>query len=213
MLFTATILVGGGIVETTNLGQMVESLRFPAIVTPTSLSLFSVAQSGGRVATGALSDWALTANTNRCFVDRGVPRPFFLVVGSIIAVVAHTLLAISTEEWSFVLGIALSGLAFGSVWPLMVLIVGEIYGTAHVGANYMFYDGFTSAAGAFLLSKVVAQQVYDSHIHPHYSDADDGATCYGQECFQVTHVIIAFLSLICVATSLLFQYSTRDRYN
>ena len=213
LLWTGTILVGGGIVETNNLGQMVESLHFPSIVTPASLALFSVAQSGGRVVAGALSDWALTTNTNRCWVQRGVPRPFFLVVGSIVGIVAHTILAIGTKEWSFVVGITLSGLAFGSVWPLMVLIVGEIYGTAHLGANYMFYDGFTSAAGAFLLSKVVAQQVYDSHIHPHYSDADDGATCYGQECFQMTHVIIAFLSLTGMVTSLLLQFSTRGRYN
>lgn len=213
MLWTATILVGGGIVETNNLGQMVESLHFSSIVTPASLSLFSVAQSGGRVASGALSDWALTANTSRCFLERGVPRPFFLVVGSVIAVVAHTILAVSTEEWAFVAGIALSGLAFGSVWPLLVLIVGEIYGTNHVGANYMFYDGFTSAAGAFLLSKVVAQQVYDRHIDPHFSEAGDGVTCYGQECFQMTHVIIAVLSLICVFSSLLLQYTTRHRYD
>jgi MFS family permease len=213
LLWTATILVGGGIVETNNLGQMVESLHFPSTVTPASLSLFSVAQSGGRVVTGALSDWALTVNTNRCFVDRGIPRPFFLVVGSLIGVVAHTILAVSTKEWSFVVGIALSGMAFGSVWPLMVLIVGEIYGTAHVAANYMFYDGCASAAGAFLLSKVVAQQVYDSHIDPHDSDADDLATCFGQECFQMTHVIIASLSLVCVVTSLVLQYSTRDSYN
>lgn len=140
MLWTATILVGGGIVETNNLGQMVESLHFAPVVTSASLSLFSVAQSGGRVATGAMSDWALSWNTNRCFVDRRIPRPFFLVVASVVGVVAHTILAISTEEFSFVVGIALSGWAFGSVWPLMVLIVGEIYGTAHVGANYMFYD-------------------------------------------------------------------------
>jgi len=213
MLWTATILVGGGTVETNNLGQMVESLHFPAVVTSASLSLFSVAQCGGRVATGALSDWALTWETRRCLVDRGVPRPFFLVVACVAAVIAHTILAFSTEEFSFVIGIALSGLAFGSVWPLMVLITGEIYGTAHVGANYMFFDGFTSAAGTFILSKVVAQQVYDSHLNPHYSDADDGATCYGQKCFQMTHIVIAVLSLICIGTSLVFQYATKERYN
>ncbi len=213
LLWTTTILVGGGIVETNNLGQMVESLHFDPVVTSASLSLFSVAQSAGRVATGALSDWALTYNTNRCCIDQGVPRPFFLFVGSITAVMAHVILAISTEQVPFVIGIALSGLAFGSAWPLMVLIVGEIYGTAHVAANYMFYDGFASAAGTFFLSKILAQEVYDSHIDPHYSEADDGATCYGNQCFQLTHVIIAFLSITGLGTSLLFQYATRERYN
>jgi hypothetical protein len=97
---------------------------------------------------------------------------------------------------------------------MMVLIVGEIYGTAHVAANYMFYDGFTSAAGTFLLSKVVAQEVYESHIDSHYSDNDnDGVTCYGQKCFQQTHIVIALLSLTCVLTSMIMQYTTRHAYN
>lgn len=213
LLWTTTILVGGGIVETNNLGQMVESLHFDPVVTPASLSFFSVAQSAGRVATGALSDWALTYPTSRCCIDHGVPRPFFLLIGSLTAVVAHMILAISTEQIPFVIGIALSGLAFGSAWPLMVLIVGEIYGTAHVAANYMFYDGFASAAGTYFLSKLLAQEVYVSHIDHLHSDVDDGATCYGRQCFQLTHVVITFLSLTAVVTSLLFQYATRERYN
>ena len=97
---------------------------------------------------------------------------------------------------------------------MMVLIVGEIFGTAHVAANYMFYDGFSLAGGTFLLSKVVAQEVYENHIDSHYSGNDnDGVTCYGQQCFQQTHIVIALLSLICVLTSAVMQYTTRHAYN
>ena len=56
------------------------------------------------------------------------------------------------------------------VWPMMVLITGEVFGTRHVGANYMFFDGFSSAAGTLLLSKFVAQEVYDEHITEHHGD-------------------------------------------
>ena len=103
---------------------------------------------------------------------------------------------------------------------MMVLIVGEIYGTAHVAANYMFYDGFSLAGGTFLLSKVVAQEVYENHIDSdsHYysenNDNNDGVTtCYGQQCFQQTHIVIALLSLTCVLTSVVMQYTTRHAYN
>jgi hypothetical protein len=260
MLFTTTILVGGGTVETNNLGQMVESLRFPEIVTPAALALFSVAQSLSRALTGALSETALNSYTNckgrPCGTDHGgVPRTVFLIAASVAGFVAHSLLAVSTTLGPFVVGVFLSGAAFGMVWPLMVLIVGEVFGTAHMAANYMFFDGFTSAGGTLLLSKVVAQEVYERHILTMFvsptTDVDisamisvvvprpgdeegndmgdgmgeddtagdvlltmgDGVTCYGHECFRLTHVIIAALSLLCVVSSIAMQYVTRHIYN
>ncbi|KAG7359936.1 major facilitator superfamily transporter [Nitzschia inconspicua] len=210
MLWSATILAGGGTVETNNLGQMVESLGFSKVVVPATLALFSVAQSGGRVITGAISESALNYNTRRCCIDKGIPRPFFFVVASFAAVLSHAMLATATEEVYFVFGVTLSGIAFGMIWPLLVLCVGEIYGTAHVGANYMFYDGVTSAGGTFLLSKVVAQEVYEGHIDPNGSSS---TTCYGQACFRETHVVIVILSLTCIVTSAMLQYKTRNVYN
>ena len=41
--------------------------------------------------------------------------------------------------------VALAGLSFGMVWPLMVLITGEVFGNRHVGANYMWFDGMSRA--------------------------------------------------------------------
>ncbi len=49
------------------------------------------------------------------------------------------------------LGVTLAGLSFGMVWPLMVLITGEVFGIRHVGANYMWFDGMSSAVGNVLL--------------------------------------------------------------
>jgi MFS family permease len=154
MLWTTIILVGAGTVETNNMGQMVEALSFPEQVTSASLALFSVAQAAARVVTGGLSESALNWNTRNCFIDNGVPRPAFLVAASLVGFAAHFLLAVATDEVPFVFGATLSGAAFGMVWPLMVLIVGEVFGTAHVGANYMFFDGFTSAVGTLFLTKV-----------------------------------------------------------
>jgi hypothetical protein len=213
MLWITTILAGGGTVETNNLGQMVESLGFSDVVTPATLALFSVAQSGGRIITGAASEASLNYETRRCCIDRGIPRPFYFVAASVLAIFSHTILAIATSQALFVIGVTLSGVAFGMIWPLMVLCVSEFFGTAHVGANYMFYDGFTSAAGTFLLSKIVAQQVYEDHIEPPSAGKSDGVTCYGIECFQQTHIIIVILSFTCVATSILMQYKTRSVYS
>ena len=221
---------------TNSTGQMVESLGFPAAVTPATLALFSVAQAAGRVLTGSVSEAALEWSTRGhcCCTDRGVPRPFFLVVASLIGFVGHSILALAHRQVVFVVGATLTGLAFGCVWPLMVLITGEIFGTANVGANYMFFDGFTSAAGTLLITKGVAQDVYERHMadqHHHQqhnnsssssssiitgqqsSGGADAYTCLGTGCFQNTHWAVAALSLTCVATSVGLMYTSRHVYN
>ena len=105
-------------------------------------------------------------------------------------------------------GVALSGIAFGAVWPLMVLIVGEVFGVAHLGGNYMFFDGCTSSIGAFVLSNLVAGEVYE-----HSCVLEDSYTCYGPSCFRMTHEIIAALSLTAIVTSIALFHSTREAYS
>jgi MFS family permease len=199
MLWTCTIVVGNGLVETNNMGQMVESLRFSDAVAPASLALFSVCQAVSRVVAGTTSD---------AMAHRGVSRPFFLIVASCIAFLSHLILSITTTEPLFVFGVALSGIAFGAVWPLMVLIVGEVFGETHLGGNYMFFDGCTGSIGAFVLSNLVAGEVYE-----HSSVLEDSHACYGPSCFRMTHVIIAALALTAIATSIAFFRSTREAYS
>lgn len=93
-----------------------------------------------------------------------------------------------------------------------VLITGEVFGTAHVGANYMFFDGGSSAMGTLLLSKFVAQTVYDQHIMNGHGDSieEENFQCYGKGCFQMSHVIVCFLSLTCVISSMCLLRATRD---
>jgi MFS family permease len=207
LLWTTTILVGAGTVETNNMGVMVEALGLPPKVTSSSLALFSVAQALGRVATGAVSESALNWNTRRCMIDSGVPRPVFLVLASLVAFLSHFMLGLASRQFFFVLGSMLSGVAFGMVWPLMVLIVGEVFGTANAGANYMFYDGFSSAVGTLLLTKGLAQHVYEGHL------AGGSSTCQGQKCFQLTHLLVSVASLTCVVTSAGLVFASRNTYN
>jgi len=203
---------------TNNIGQMTEALGFDADLTPASLALFSAAQAASRVITGAVSEAALSWNLpwfcgHLSSGGKGLARPAFLVVASIISAAAHFSLAIATTEEGFALGVILSGIAFGMVWPLMVLITGEVFGTLHVGANYMFFDGFSSAAGTLLLSKFVAQTVYDDHINENHGDSvDEGNKCFGTECFQLSHFVVSLLSLTCIISSVGLIWTTKDVY-
>jgi MFS family permease len=181
--------------------------------------LFSAAQAASRVVTGAVSEAALSwklpwfcgyLSSGR----KGLARPAFLVVASIVSAAAHFSLAIATTEEGFALGVTLSGIAFGMVWPLMVLITGEVFGTLHVGANYMFFDGFSSAAGTLLLSKFVAQTVYDEHINENHGDPvnEGNYKCFGTGCFQLSHLIVSVLSLTCILSSAGLIWTTKDVY-
>lgn len=208
LCYTCTILVGSGTIITNQMGQEVQARHFPARAASGCLAMFSVAQSMARVLCGALSEWAFSVKTDICGIHQGVPRPFFLVVASAVGVLAHSVLAApETTRSMFVLGVAFSGIAFGMVWPLMVLIVGEVFGTSNHGANYMFFDGFTSAIGTLLVSNILASAVYEAH-----TERQDEMACYGSGCFQWTHIVIAVLCGSCVVTSVAVMVKSRDVY-
>jgi MFS family permease len=193
LCWTCTILTGAGTVMTNNVGQMVESLYLHANVTPAALALFCAAQAISRVVTGAASDY--------CLQQYSWARPTFLLLAAGAAVIAHVVLAFASHEVAFVIGVALSGVAFGMIWPLVVLIVGELFGPKHLGANYMFFDGFDSAIGTLLISKFIAEAVYEKNIVHHSGDKHgDETTCFGDGCFQTTHLIVVALSGSCILT-------------
>jgi MFS family permease len=204
LLWVALVLVGSGTMMTNNMGQMVESLALSSKVTPALMAIFSVSQAVSRIVTGAVSDVALASRYR-------VPRPFFLVVASLVGAVAHTVLALTQEHDQnlFLFGVVLSGIAFGMIWPLMVLIVGEVFGTAHMATNYLFYDGLASAMGTLLLSKFVTQEVYEAHIDDKEEDLN---VCYGAECFQASHWTAVVLALSCVLASICLLKQTQEIY-
>jgi hypothetical protein len=132
--FITVIRVGGGTMVTNNMGQMVESLRLPKhTTTPAALALFSVAQALSRVLTGTLSDWMIGLDTIQetftyhkkeynivlDMTTSGIPRPAFLIFASLAGTFAHIFMSLTiTRNW-FLVGVCFSGVAFGTIWPLV----------------------------------------------------------------------------------------------
>jgi hypothetical protein len=209
MLWTTLILVGSGTAKTNNMGQMVEALGFSDVVTPATLSIFAVAQSGARIITGIVSEAALKWDIHPIKDIDGIPRPYFLVIASCISLLGHLILSFTTSLPLFVVGNAVSAIAFGMAWPLMVLIVSDVFCYEHHGANYVFFDGGTKALGTLFLSTYVAGSVYEAHVD---REAGDGLTCMGAHCFEDTHLVTAGLTLTCMVASLLLCNTTRHAY-
>lgn len=216
MLWICAILVGSGTYKTNNMGEMVEALGFDqATVVPSTLALFSVAQAGARILTGVASESTLTWKRvqHSCGIAYGIPRPFYLVIASVLCCFVHLWLSVATSSpLAFVAACTMSGLCFGMAWPSMVLIVGDVFGLKHHAANYLFFDGSTKALGTIFLSDYLAGRVYEAHVDNSSPEEQDGLTCMGTDCFYTTHVVVAGLAVTCVVASLALQYISRHAY-
>jgi Major Facilitator Superfamily len=200
-LLTCTVVVGSGTMITNNMSQMVESLGFPHRATPACLSIFSVSQALARALTGYFSD--------SMWRRYQLPRTVFVTVSAALGMIGHFVLAVGDDRPLFVAGVILVGFSFGMMWPLMVLIVGDLYGKRYHGANYLLYDGFASAAGTLLLAKYVTQTVYENHIQP---DTGNDITCYGKACFAGSHVVASLLCFVALLSAIATLTMTRQSY-
>jgi hypothetical protein len=114
------------------------------------------------------------------------------------------------------LGSVCAGIAFGSMWPHLVVLASELFGSSHLAANYLFFDGGCGAVGTLLLANLLPTFFYSRAA----TDDDEGgsgagsgpdltnrtcagssSTCLGAQCFLPTHSIIAGLCLLAVVAS------------
>jgi len=213
-LIAATILVGSGTMLTINMGQLVQSRGLQPETASACLAIFSVAQAAARVTSGAMSEAALQWKVPLPFLNsrqNGIPRPFFLILSCAFAVVGHICLATQTDGLHlFVSGIIFTGFSFGAMWPLMVLIIGDLFGTVNHGANYLFADGITCAAGTLSIAKYLTQFVYEQNVLE--GDGEASNVCFGADCFRLTHQIIAGLCMVALCASVALMYMARNSY-
>ncbi|GMH57066.1 hypothetical protein TL16_g02281 [Triparma laevis f. inornata] len=176
-LWPCLVLIGGGIGLTTNIAQMFGSIYSNGNVV--AMTFFSATQSLSRVGAGGLCD---------VLRRRGLSGAIVVLGGLVFMLVGYVCFVMNTETYLFV-GVVFCGVGFGSAWPVMVVVVAELFGEAHLGGNYMVYDGVASAVGALLFGKFIPEEIYDAHTEEGETD------CYGKECFQLTYWIVVGLVL------------------
>jgi len=189
-------LQSGGIMLTTNLGSITESRSGPHISAATAVAAFSCMQSLGRLFSGRLSDVA---------VDRRVPRPWCFVALTAVMGVAHGLLCLPGPVALFA-GVLLAGWAFGSMYPVMIVSIGELWGSERIASNYMVYDGSPSAIAAIVVAKYLVQAIYQAHA------VAGGTKCHGNVCFRLTHVLVALLQILAACAATVIAVRSRPVY-
>jgi len=217
LLFAATFAIqSGGLFLTTNLGSMVESRTGPCVESATAVTIFSCFQGLSRLVTGFVTD--------RLFVSRGVPRTAGFPILMLLMACAHGVLAVRGPI-ALIAGTALSGAAFGAVYPLLVLAVTEMFGQEYIASNYMVFDGIPGAIGVVLIAKVLASRVYSAHTGLDPGSGDDESRCYdesgsgsgqgkcfGDECFRLAHLAIVGVELLGCTLGVVLMIRTRNVY-
>ncbi|KAL1529993.1 hypothetical protein AB1Y20_000919 [Prymnesium parvum] len=96
------------------------------------------------------------------------------------------------------------GLSFGAMWPHLVLLSSEIFGSKNLSVNYMFLDGSCAAFGTLVFANFLPRL---------YNRAPPGSEkCVGSGCFGPTHLIVACLGLLGVLSAILTARSSALLY-
>lgn len=144
-------------------------------------------------------------------VRRGLPRPLAISVVVIIMAIAHALFlflpAAGGSQLIFAPAAFLGGFSYGSLFPHMVVLTSELFGTKYLPDNYMLFDGGTNFLASIVLSRMLAGGVLDAH-----TPSMPGSVCIGSGCFAVTHVVLLVLNMLSIPVALLMARNSRPVY-
>ncbi|XP_068649261.1 protein NUCLEAR FUSION DEFECTIVE 4-like [Aristolochia californica] len=206
ILFFATICgVGGTLTAIDNMGQIGKSLEYPKKSIGTFVSLISIWNCLGRLASGFVSEILYTKYK--------VPRPLILTLILLLSCVGHLLIAFAVPNSLYVASVII-GFCFGAQWPLLFAIISEIFGLKYYSTLYNF-GSVASPIGSYILNVRVAGHLYDreamkqqSITHKTREDMD----CVGSQCFKLSFIIITAATMLGAIVSIILVMRTRKFY-
>ncbi|PKA54332.1 hypothetical protein AXF42_Ash000165 [Apostasia shenzhenica] len=210
VLFLASICgVGGTLTAIDNMGQIGQSLGYPSRSINTFVSLISIWNAMGRLASGYSSEILISRYK--------LPRPLMLTFVLLLACVGHLLIAFGVPNSLYVASVII-GFCFGAQWPLLFAIISEIFGLKYYSTLYNF-GGVASPIGSYILNVIVTGHLYDREAERqnagHSSPARSGGkdlTCIGVNCFRESFLIIVAVTVIGAVISLVLVFRTRKFY-
>lgn len=210
ILFTTTTFgVGGTLTAIDNLNQIGRSLGYPKTSITTFVSLVSIWNYLGRVASGFISEILLSKYK--------FPRPLMLTVVLCVSCVGHLLIAFGVPNGLYVSSIIM-GFCFGAQWPLIFAIISEIFGLKYYSTLYNLGGG-ASPVGAYIINVVVAGRLYDKEAERQMrargmvrKEGQD-LSCIGVECYKMSFLIITFATVFACLISFVLVIRTRKFYH
>ncbi|XP_077233737.1 protein NUCLEAR FUSION DEFECTIVE 4-like [Tasmannia lanceolata] len=206
ILFLATICgVGSTLTAIDNMGQIGKSLGYPTKSISTFVSLISIWNCLGRLASGFGSEIVLTKYK--------FPRPLMLTLILLLSCVGHILIAFGVPNSLYVSSVII-GFCFGAQWPILFAIISELFGLKYYSTLYNF-GAVASPIGSYLLNVRVAGHLYDKEAAKQMavSGVQGGdKNCVGVQCFRLSFIIITSVTLFGSLVSLILVKRTRKFY-
>ncbi|GMN25040.1 hypothetical protein TIFTF001_000786 [Ficus carica] len=209
ILFLATLCgLGSSLTAVDNLGQIGESLGYPARTVSSFVSLVSIWNYFGRVFSGFVSESLL--------VKWKVPRPLMMTFVLFLSCIGHLLIAFPMPGSVYIASVII-GFSFGAQLPLLFAIISELFGLKYYST--LFNCGqLASPLGSYILNVKVTGKLYDSEALKEL--AKKGLTrksvkeliCLGKNCYRLSFMILAAVTFFGAIVSLILVVRTRDFY-
>ncbi|KAJ1701166.1 hypothetical protein LUZ63_000945 [Rhynchospora breviuscula] len=200
LVFVSICGLGGTLTAIDNMGQIGQSLRYPAKSINTFVSLISIWNYAGRVTSGYVSEIVLSKYK--------FPRPLALTLVLLLSCVGHLLIAFGVPQ-SLYLASVIIGFCFGAQWPLLFAIISEVFGLKYYSTLYNF-GSVASPIGLYILNVRVTGHLYD--VEARKQNAGKDLTCIGVQCFKLSFIIITAVTALGAMVSLLLVWRTRKFY-
>ncbi|XP_009762916.1 protein NUCLEAR FUSION DEFECTIVE 4-like [Nicotiana sylvestris] len=209
ILFVVTTFgVGGTLTAIDNLGQIGKSLNYQDSSISTFVSLVSIWNYLGRVASGFASEIFLR--------KYNFPRPLMLTFVLLLSCGGHLLIAFGVRNSLYASSI-LIGFCFGAQWPLILAIISELFGLKYYATLYNF-GSIASPIGGYILNVRVAGYLYDKEALKQLTakgiarKVGEDLNCVGVQCYKQAFLIITAATFAGSIVSLILVLRTRKFY-
>jgi len=188
----------------TNLAQILEAGEAPNSLLSATVTIFATGNMLGRLCCMIPSDGLVLRQYSRAYFV-GLIASMMLLAHLLFLLASSSVLSGGSAVQSvvLVLATAFAGLSFGAIWPHMVVMTSEMFGSKHLPANYLFFDGGCGAVGTILLANILPSAFYH---------ATNGNDCVGSGCYAVSHLIIAALCVSGMVAAAFLVKSSGELY-
>ncbi|KAL5724949.1 hypothetical protein ACHQM5_008149 [Ranunculus cassubicifolius] len=209
LIFIATFCgFGTNLTAIDNLGQIGESLGYPTLAISTCVSLVSIWNYCGRVFAGFVTEILLTKFR--------FPRPLMITIVLVFSCIGHMLVVFPTPGSLYFASLVI-GFSYGAQLIMIYTIISELFGLKHY-ATFFNWGQLSSPLGSYVLNVRVTGVLYDKEALKQVaskglkrSDVKE-LTCIGKECYRLSFIVLAGVSLLGAVTSLILTYRTRNFY-
>ncbi|KAK6926727.1 Nodulin-like [Dillenia turbinata] len=209
ILFAATFCgLGSSLTAVDNLGQIGESLEYPARTVSSFVSLVSIWNYFGRVFSGFVSEILLQKYK--------VPRPLMMTMVLLLSAIGYIIIAFPLPGSVYVASVII-GFSFGAQLPLLFAIISELFGLKYYST--LFNCGqLASPLGSYILNVKVTGMLYDRQATEDLArkgltrSAVKELTCIGKHCYRWPFIILTLVALFGAFVSLILVVRTREFY-